>query len=86
MIIVKQCNMSEEMQRTYDLVRFQIIREKLERVVALPVKKIFPGHHSLDIKPEILIRMWETFRKLKADGKLHLGSGMFAYGDWGVWF
>lgn len=42
-------------------------------------------HHSLDIKPEILIRMREAFGQLKADGKLHHGSGTFHYGDWGVW-
>ena len=59
--------------------------ESIEKVAALPVKKVFPAHHSLDIKPEILIRMREAFRNLKADGKLHHGSGTFDYGDWGVW-
>lgn len=57
----------------------------LEKVAALPVKNVFPAHHSLDIHPEILIRMREAFRQLKADGKLHHGSGTFNYGDWGVW-
>jgi len=59
--------------------------DSLEKVAALPVKKVFPAHHSLDIKPEILTRMREAFRNLKADGKLHHGSGTFDYGDWGVW-
>lgn len=57
----------------------------LERIAALPVKKVFPAHHTLDIQPEILIRMRNTFRQLKADGKLHHGSGTFDYGDWAVW-
>lgn len=57
----------------------------LERVAALPVKKVFPAHHSLDIQPEILTRMCEAFQDLKAEGKLHHGSGTFHYGDWGVW-
>lgn len=56
-----------------------------KKVAALPVKEVFPAHHSLDIEPEILIRMRETFRNLKADGKLHHVSGTFNYGDWGVW-
>ena len=43
------------------------------------------GTLLLDIEPEILIRMREAFRNLKADGKLHHGSGTFKYGDWGVW-
>ena len=59
--------------------------DSLEKVAALPVKKVFPAHHSLDIKPEILIRMRDAFRSLKADGKLHHESGTFQYGDWGVW-
>ncbi len=59
--------------------------DSLEKVAALPVKEVFPGHQSLDIKPEILIRMLGAFRNLKADGKLHHGSGTFDYGDWGVW-
>ncbi len=57
----------------------------LERVAALPVKKVFPAHHSLDIKTEILIRMREAFRNFKVEGKIHHGSGTYDYVDWGVW-
>lgn len=57
----------------------------LEKVAALPVKRVFPAHHSLDIQSEILVRMAKAFRQLKADGKLHHGSGTYHYGDWGVW-
>jgi glyoxylase-like metal-dependent hydrolase (beta-lactamase superfamily II) len=59
--------------------------ESLEKISISPVKRVFPAHHSLDIQPEILIRMRDAFRKLKADGKLHHGSGTFDYGDWAVW-
>ncbi len=57
----------------------------LEKVSTLPVKQVFPAHHTLNIQPEILIRMRDAFRQLKADGKLHHGSGTFDYGDWAVW-
>ena len=57
----------------------------LETVAELPVKRVFPAHHSLDIQPEILIRMREAFRQLKENGKLHHDSGVFDYGDWAVW-
>ena len=57
----------------------------LEKISELPVKKVFPAHHSLDIQPEILIRMRNAFRQLREDGKLHHGSGTFDYGDWAVW-
>lgn len=57
----------------------------LKKVAALPVKRVFPAHHTLDIQPEILVRMRDAFRQLKAEGKLHHGSGTFDYGDWAVW-
>jgi glyoxylase-like metal-dependent hydrolase (beta-lactamase superfamily II) len=57
----------------------------LKKVAALPVKRVFPAHHTLDIHPEILVRMWDAFEQLKIEGKLHHGSGTFEYGDWAVW-
>lgn len=56
----------------------------LERIAGLPVKRIFPGHHSLDIHPEIIMRMTDAFRKLNAEGKLRHGSGTCDYGDWSL--
>lgn len=57
----------------------------LERIAALPVKKVFPAHHNLDIRPSIITEMRDAFRQLKAEGKLHHGSGVFEYGDFAVW-
>jgi len=57
----------------------------LEKIATLPVKQLFPAHHSLDIHREIITRMRDAFRQLDAVGKLHHGSGKFDYGDWGVW-
>lgn len=57
----------------------------MERVAALPVKRVFPGHHSLDIQPEILPRIRDAFRDLKDRGLLHHGGGQFDYGDFGIW-
>lgn len=57
----------------------------LERVSELPVKQVFPAHHTLNIKPEILVRMRNAIRQLRAENKLHHGSGTFDYGDWAIW-
>ncbi len=57
----------------------------LEKIAELPAKKVFPAHHSLEIEPEIIIRMRDAFRDLKKKGLLHHGSGTFDYGDWSVW-
>lgn len=59
--------------------------KSIERVAALPLRRVFPAHHSLDIHPEILSRMRDAFRQLKAEGKLHHGSGTFKYGDFAIW-
>ncbi|ENJ9653629.1 TPA: MBL fold metallo-hydrolase [Clostridium botulinum] len=59
--------------------------KSIERVATLPVKKVFPAHHSLNIHPEILIRMRDAFRQLESEGKLHHGSGTFKYKDFAIW-
>jgi glyoxylase-like metal-dependent hydrolase (beta-lactamase superfamily II) len=56
-----------------------------EKVASLPMKRVFPAHHTLDIQPEIPLRMRNAFRQLDAEGKFHHGSGIFNYGDWAVW-
>lgn len=58
--------------------------QSLEKVSLLPVKRVFPGHHTLAVEPEILLRMRDGFRQLKATGKLFHGSGTFPYEDWSV--
>lgn len=59
--------------------------ESLEKVAALPVVRVFPGHHSLEISPEILPRVRDAFREIRDAGKLCHGSGVIDYGDWSVW-
>lgn len=56
----------------------------LETVAALPVRRVLPGHHALDIQPEIILRMQDAFRQRKAEGTLCHGSGTYDYGDWSV--
>lgn len=59
--------------------------KSIERVASLPVNRVFPAHHSLDIQSEILLRMRYAFRQLKTEGKLHHGSGTFKYKDFAIW-
>lgn len=62
----------------------QAYLQSLEKVAKLPVKRVFPGHHTLDIQPEMVTRMRDAFRELNDTEKLHHGSGTFDYGDWAV--
>ena len=59
-------------------------RMSLESVSGLPVKRLFPGHHSLDISPEIIKEIRDAFRVLKAEGKLWHGSGTHRYEGFAV--
>lgn len=58
--------------------------KSLERIAALKAKRVFPGHHSLEIQAEMVTRVRDAFRDLKAQGKLHHGGGTYDYGDWAV--
>lgn len=55
-----------------------------ERIARLPAKRIFPAHHSLDIRPVIVPALAAELEKLKQKGKLSHGSGRFDYPDWSV--
>ena len=56
----------------------------LETVSQLPAKQVFPAHHSLDIQPEIIIRMKDVLQQLKTEGKLHHGGGTFSFREWSI--
>lgn len=59
--------------------------KSVERIAEIPIKEVFPAHHSLDIKPEIIVSIRDAFRQIKSEGKLHHGSGTFDYGDFAIW-
>ena len=56
----------------------------LEQTAALPVQRILPGHHKLDVPPEILPQMRDAFRNLNEKGLLRHGSGAYDFGTWSV--
>lgn len=56
----------------------------LEKIAALPVWRVFPGHHSLDICPGLTAEIRDALRRLDADGALCHGSGRHEYGRWAV--
>lgn len=56
----------------------------LEKIAVLPIKQLFPGHYSLDIRPELVTQMRDAFRGLNEDEKLYHGSGIHNFGDWAI--
>ncbi|MFA7032760.1 MAG: MBL fold metallo-hydrolase [Bacilli bacterium] len=63
----------------------QAYLQSLKKMAMFPVKRVFPAHHTLNIQPEIIIRMCDAFSQIDKTGKLHHGSGIFTYGDWSLW-
>lgn len=59
--------------------------QSMEIVSNLSVKRVFPAHHSLDIQPEILLRIRDALRSLDREDKLRHGSGTFNFGDFAIW-
>lgn len=56
----------------------------LGKISTLSLRRLLPGHHSLDIAPEIIGRMKEKFQELFDQGKLRHGQGVFEFGDWSL--
>lgn len=58
--------------------------ESLERIARLPVENLFPGHHDLNIKREMIVCIADAFRLLKEKALLCHGSGTFHFGEWSL--
>lgn len=58
--------------------------ESVKKIEKLPVKRVFPAHHSLEISPEFISDVGIGLSKLKNDGKLRHGSGKFDYKNWSI--
>ena len=56
----------------------------VERVEALEVRRILPGHHRLEVLPDLTGRVVEGFRELSRRGELRQGSGVFDFGDFQI--
>lgn len=58
--------------------------DSLSKICTLPIKRIFPGHHSLYIGPELAIGMRNALRKLDEKGLLRHGSGEHRFDGWSI--
>ena len=54
------------------------------RVAKLPVSRILPAHHALDVPTELLARVDAAFCELAAKSALHHGAGGFSFGDFQI--
>lgn len=58
--------------------------ESVQKISKLPVKRVFPAHHSIDIPPEMISDVYNGLLDIKMQGKLCHGSGLFEYNQWSI--
>ena len=58
--------------------------ESVQKISKLPVKRVFPAHHSIDIPPEMILDVHRGLLDIKKQGKLCHGSGLFEFNHWSI--
>jgi glyoxylase-like metal-dependent hydrolase (beta-lactamase superfamily II) len=56
----------------------------IKKMLSLPIKKIFPAHHDLNVPLSIIKDMDNAFSELYEKGQLKHGSGIFTYENFGI--
>ncbi len=56
----------------------------VRRVRGLRVRRVLPGHHGLDVSPEMIGRVAEAFDELEGRGRLRHGEGIFDFGEFRI--
>jgi glyoxylase-like metal-dependent hydrolase (beta-lactamase superfamily II) len=56
----------------------------IKKLLPLPVNRILPAHHDIDVPPSIIEDMDKAFTELYQSGKLTHGSGTFSYPNFGI--
>lgn len=56
----------------------------VRRVRALPVRRILPGHHRLDLPDDFAARVDDAWQSLARCGLLEQGRGVFEFGDFQI--
>ena len=54
-------------------------RQSVQKVRSLPVRRLLPGHHSLELPVSLVDRVAEAFDGLDRQGQLHQGAGAFSF-------
>lgn len=58
--------------------------QSIKKVQELDVKRIFPGHHSMKVTPDIAGKISNAFQTIYDTHKLLQGSGVFDFGEFQI--
>lgn len=53
--------------------------QSIQRISSLDICRIFPGHHTLNLSPDIILQIEDAFQSLNNSGMLVHGSGIFEF-------
>lgn len=56
-----------------------LLYQSIQRIQGYDVRRILPGHHALQIPVSLIGDIAAGFAEIAAQGKLHQGSGLFAF-------
>lgn len=56
----------------------------VKRLAGLPVKRLFPAHHPLDVTPKLIVDILNGLETINSEGRLIHGSGKLDFGDWSI--
>ena len=56
-----------------------LFADSVDKIRILKVNRLFPGHHNLDISVALIDKIHSAFTKLKEDGELRQGSGIYEF-------
>lgn len=62
----------------------QLFYNSVKRVHKYKIKRIFPGHHSLNVPVTLIDAIEAGFAQLERSGQLKQGSGRFEFGDFQI--
>ncbi len=62
----------------------KLFMQSVQVVQLLPINKILPAHHALDIPVDIINKIVMGFEELSNGGKLQQGNGLFDFGDFQI--
>lgn len=56
-----------------------LFRQSVQQLQNLPIRRLLPGHHSLDISTSLVAQVGAAFDGLDRQGKLYQGAGLFSF-------
>ena len=56
-----------------------LFRHSVHKIQPLPVRRLLPGHHSLELPADLVDRVAEAFDGLARRGELRQGAGLFSF-------